>query len=408
MLHIIGMGPGEKHWLPPIIEEVVETCDLLLGNAKYRNVFSHKPKAKYIFSGSPVQTIELLKNNIGNYREIGLLVSGDPGFFGLIPLVKEEFPDQEMTVYPGISTLQMMFARAGIPWNNAVYIDLESKNISAIPRTLFDPIAVLISEEYTAQDVAQLFIDRGMNPDISLGNSLGTAKEFFATMNAVKLIRYPKLIRDCTLIVHPNPPDNAGQPMGLRIGIPDKEFIRGEAPMTKAEIRVQILAKAQISLCDYVLDVGSGTGSISIEAAAIANQGKVFAIENNAEAQQLINANMRKFAVSNLKLVSGTAPEVFSKIPVVNVCIINGTKGRLKEVLEELPLVEGGRLVIAAISLEKVSKSLELLYTLDYEDIEVISLQAARWQVINGFHLPQSLNPVFILSAKKKTTGYTL
>jgi precorrin-6Y C5,15-methyltransferase (decarboxylating) len=178
--------------------------------------------------------------------------------------------------------------------------------------------------------------------------------------------------------------------------------------MTKAEIRVQILAKAQISLCDYVLDVGSGTGSISIEAAAIANQGKVFAIDNNAEAQQLINANMRKFAVSNLKLVSGTAPEVFSKIPKVNVCIINGTKGRLKEVLEELPLVEGGRLVIAAISLEKVSKGLEYLEKLDYEDIEVISLQPVRWQSVNGFHIPQPINPVFILSAKKKTAEYEL
>jgi precorrin-6Y C5,15-methyltransferase (decarboxylating) len=186
------MGPGEKDWLPPFTEKVVEKCDLLLGNAKYRNVFTNKPKAKFILSGSPVQTIELLKNYMDTFQNIGLLVSGDPSFFGIIPLIKEEFPDAEMQVYPGISTLQMMFARAGIPWNNAVYVDLEEKNISAIPRTLFDPIAVLISEEYTAQEVAQLFNDRGMNPDISLGNNLGTNKEFFDTMNAVQLIRYPK------------------------------------------------------------------------------------------------------------------------------------------------------------------------------------------------------------------------
>ncbi|RNC28806.1 MAG: Cobalamin biosynthesis bifunctional protein CbiET [Candidatus Dichloromethanomonas elyunquensis] len=171
--------------------------------------------------------------------------------------------------------------------------------------------------------------------------------------------------------------------------------------MTKAEIRVQVLSKAQISPYDRILDIGSGTGSISIEAAAIATEGMVFAIENNSEAQQLIRANMRKFAVPNLKLVSGTAPEVFSKIPPVNVCIINGTQGRLKEILDEAPLVQGGRIVLTAVSLENASRGLELLKSLDYEDAEVVSLQAVRWPDVNGFHVARALNPVFILSARK-------
>jgi precorrin-6Y C5,15-methyltransferase (decarboxylating) len=249
--------------------------------------------------------------------------------------------------------------------------------------------------------VAQLFLERGQNPELSIGFALGRNNEYFETMNAVKLARNPRKLSNVILLIYPMPHQNSWQSLSLRIGIPDKEFIRGEAPMTKAEIRVQVLAKAQISLYDTILDVGSGTGSISIEAAAIANEGMVYAIENNYEAQQLIRANMRKFAVPNLKLVSGTAPEVFSRIPPVNVCIINGTQGRLKEVLEEAPLVQGGRIVMTAISLEKASRGLEILKSLDFEDIEVVSLQAVRWPEVNGFHIAQAINQVFILSARK-------
>lgn len=402
MIHIIGVGPEEKCWVPPKAAEIVSQCDLLIGNSRMRNLFPEYKHKKYLLSGTTLQTIELLKSN-QDYPNIGILVSGDPGYFGILPLIKEELPDQETQVWPGISALQLLFSKAGITWHNASFIDLEGQDISVLPRAIFNPLAVLLGPDIAAQQVAQLFLERGQNPQISIGYSLGRSNEYFETMNAVKLSRSSRKLSNVILLVYPLPHQGSWQSLGLRIGIPDKEFIRGEAPMTKAEIRVQVLAKAQISLYDHILDVGSGTGSIGIEAAAIANEGMVYAIENNVEAQQLIRANMRKFAVPNLKLVSGTAPDVFTKIPPVDVCIINGTKGRLKEVLEEAPLVPGGRLVMTALSLEKASRGLELIKDLDYRDTEVISLQAVRWPEVNGFHIAQALNQVFIISARKRT-----
>src|SRR5665648_1284059 len=95
-----------------------------------------------------------------------------------------------------------------------------------------------------------------------------------------------------------------GRGIGCWIGIPDEEFLRGKIPMTKAEIRVQVLAKAQISIYDRVVDIGAGTGSISIEAAGLASKGVVYAIEHNLEAQELILANQRKFGITNLDLIA--------------------------------------------------------------------------------------------------------
>jgi cobalt-precorrin-6B (C15)-methyltransferase len=63
--------------------------------------------------------------------------------------------------------------------------------------------------------------------------------------------------------------------MTHKLGISDNQFIRGDIPMTKEEIRIVTLAKARISATDTIIDIGAGTGSLSIEAALLANQGKV-------------------------------------------------------------------------------------------------------------------------------------
>ena len=82
-------------------------------------------------------------------------------------------------------------------------------------------------------------------------------------------------------------------------GIDDSEFIRGKVPMTKQEVRILTLTKARIAPSDIVYDIGAGTGSISIEAARIAHEGKVFAIERNPDGISLIKENMKKFQVES-------------------------------------------------------------------------------------------------------------
>ena len=78
------------------------------------------------------------------------------------------------------------------------------------------------------------------------------------------------------------------------IGIDDEKFLRGRVPMTKREVRILTLANADIGENDTVVDVGAGTGSISIEAAKLAIGGHVYAIEKNPDAVNLINRAERQ------------------------------------------------------------------------------------------------------------------
>lgn len=401
MIHVIGIGPGRPEWVPQATYEVIKQCDFVIGSTRALQLFPDLQKGSFHLLGDLGQSIKLISGLLANREVVGVLVSGDPGFFSFLPALRREFPEEEIIAHPGVSSLQLAFARAGIPWQDASFISVHGRELSSLPNTISKPTAVLTGGENSPQKVAQFLLEQGINPKISVGNSLGYPDEIWETLEAKQLSAYPVQLKNAIMIIYPVDPNNTLHTKKFKIGIPDSEFIRGKVPMTKSEIRVQVLAKARISLSDRILDVGAGTGSISIEAAILAQEGIIYAVENNPEAQELILANLQKFGINNLKLIPGTAPEIFSEIPPVNVCIIGGSKGRLFDILEKIPLVKGGRLVMTAVTLENVIKGLEALEQLNYSEIETISLQVVRWPMIQSLHMAQALNQVFIISALK-------
>ena len=93
----------------------------------------------------------------------------------------------------------------------------------------------------------------------------------------------------------------------------DSEFIRGKVPMTKEEVRAVVLSKLQLQPSDTLMDVGAGTGSVAIEAALRLEKGQVIAVEQKAEAVDLIRQNARKHKVDNINIILGKAPKCFPR-----------------------------------------------------------------------------------------------
>ena len=98
--------------------------------------------------------------------------------------------------------------------------------------------------------------------------------------------------------------------------IKDEEFIRGKAPMTKEEIRAVSLAKLEMKNDDICLDIGGGTGSVTMEMAQFAKDGHVYVIEQKEDAFELIKQNVEKFDLKNVTYIKGEAPEGLSHLDV--------------------------------------------------------------------------------------------
>ena len=188
-------------------------------------------------------------------------------------------------------------------------------------------------------------------------------------------------------------------------GIADTEFIRGKVPMTKREVRVQALSMANIRADDVVFDVGAGTGSLSIESALLAKDGKVFAFEREPEGVELIRQNALRFGVENITVCPGEAPATLAgKLPP-DVVLIGGSGGHLHDILEcsHQLLKPGGRMVITAVTLETAYRTLEWFKQIECYQTEAICLQVTRFKPVQSFHMFDALNPIILIGAYKDT-----
>jgi len=189
----------------------------------------------------------------------------------------------------------------------------------------------------------------------------------------------------------------------LTAGIPDSEFIRGDVPMTKEEIRILSLSKLQLTVGDYLLDVGAGTGSVSIEMARLLPESTVYAVEQKAKALELIRQNALKFETPNIKIIEGIAPDALSNLSGVNKIFIGGSGGNLKEIIDwiECNCHTGSRVVINAVSLNTLVNTRQLLDTPAFSQPEIIQVSINRIEKLGNAEMFRAQSSIFIISTTR-------
>ena len=188
-------------------------------------------------------------------------------------------------------------------------------------------------------------------------------------------------------------------------GMDDEAFLRGKVPMTKQEIRILSLVKARIKPDAVIYDIGAGTGSLSIEAARLAPQGMVYALERTSAGIELIRANAAKFMIQNLRTVEAEAPEGLKLLPAADTVLIGGSGGRLAEILDAVTpkLKAEGRIVLNCITIQTLMQCLE--YMRAHSEVfvyEAIQVQVSRLRQIGSYDMAKAENPIFIVTCWKK------
>jgi len=182
--------------------------------------------------------------------------------------------------------------------------------------------------------------------------------------------------------------------------IKDHEFIRGNCPMTKEEIRILAISKMDLKDEDLVLDIGGGTGSVSIQVSRFCKN--VITIEKDPEALEVLYQNREKFQADNLKIIEGEALEVADRVDeTLDTIFIGGSGGDMKEILHiyTTKLKEKGKIVLTFITIKNLYIAYETLEDLGYQ------LECSQIQVSQAKGKPLMLlaqNPIFILWGQKE------
>ncbi len=184
---------------------------------------------------------------------------------------------------------------------------------------------------------------------------------------------------------------------------PDDEFIKTEKVPgpTKEEIRALVISKTRLTDEDVVVDVGCGTGGLTLEFAKRAR--RVYSIDMNPDAIKTTRSNLEKFGVQNkVELIEKEGLAALDDIEDFTKLMIGGSNGNIENLIETgyLKLPIGGRIIITSIVLETATDAVHMLKELGAEP-EVVTLNVSRGTILDRGVMMKALNPITIVSAKK-------
>ena len=176
-VYIIGMGPGAPGYLSPVAEREIERADCLIGARRHIAPFRKLGKEEVPVEGHFSEVIPYIKKHKGA-RRLAILVSGDPGMYSLLNMVSKVLKPEEYTVIPGISAVQLAFARIGESWHDAEIISLHGRKADDL------------ADKVMASPKAFIFTDPALPPNRIAANLL---KEGIENRRAVVLenLSYP-------------------------------------------------------------------------------------------------------------------------------------------------------------------------------------------------------------------------
>lgn len=159
---VVGIGPGGSDYIIPAARAAIEQAEVLVGGAR--------ALATYARRGMPTKVIDRelagVLDFIARYsetRRVVVLVSGDPGFYSLLPALRRRFSPPQLRVIPGVSAMQLAFARLGEAWQDADVFSFHGRDVA--PETLAyrrgRKMAFLTDPQHTPQYIARLLRRQG-------------------------------------------------------------------------------------------------------------------------------------------------------------------------------------------------------------------------------------------------------
>ena len=408
-IHIIGIGDDGVAGLTARARELIDHAEIIIGPQPALAVVPNQQAQRVAIGNSFDDAVQLIGEHPGH--RIVVLATGDPLFYGIARYLCGRLGKDLFEVIPHVSSMQLAFARVKESWDEAYLTNLASQRLDHVVERIrtAEKVGLFTTEEIPPNQVAGALLEFKIDyflvyvcenlgaPDerVTQGSIADVSRRQFSPLNVMILVRQPD--------VPDRPLGMAGRRM---FGNPDELFLQSRPKrglLTPAEVRSMALSELDLEVDSTVWDVGAGSGSVAIEAAQIARDGHVYAIEMDPDDHHLIEANAQRFGIQNLSAVLGEAPAAWDALPAPDAVFVGGT-GRQVQRLVEMAwerLAPGGRLVVNVASIENLASLRALLAgRTDRTNVWMVNVARGIFQFERMRF--ESLNPTYLIAAVKE------
>ena len=350
-VNVIGVGANGEVFHRNLIEK----AEVILGGKRILKFYDKIHVKKLPIGKNLKQTLIELKSS--SYKNIVILASGDPLFFGIGKTILEIFPYENVNFFPYFNSVQLLCSKLKIPYEDVVNLSIHGREINLgyfiYKIKTNKKVAILTDRTNNINNLAIILCNfKYLNLKVFIGQMLGTLDEKIIETTPEKMKYIQPSDLDVVLIYNELPSQK------IISGIDDSEFFHEKGLITKKEIRTVSISYLEIEENSILWDIGSGSGSVAIEASFLNPYGVIYAIEQKKERIEHIIKNVKKFKCHNIFPINGKAPEILEGLPPANRVFIGGNSGGIIPLLNYIhsTLSKGTIMVINLVSVDKLSE----------------------------------------------------
>lgn len=390
---VIGITDHPNPWFPPEVLEVIKNGKVFSGGKRHHEIVAPllPADAQWIDIIAPLDAV------FEQYHDkVVVFASGDPLFFGFANTIKRKMPDAEIVVFPTFNSLQILAHRLVMPYHDMRIVSLTGRPWPEFDKALIgraEKIGVLTDKEHTPTAIAQRMLEYGYtNYTMYVGEHLGNPSlEKVTTLTLEEAAKTEFAMPNCLILYSCNSSDSWSK-KETWFGIPDNEFtlLDGREKMiTKMPIRLLTLQALDLLKRHVFWDIGSCTGSVSIEARLQFPHLYIEAFEIRPKCEGIIHENARRFGAPGINIHIGDFLETdISSFPRPDAVFIGGHGGALKEIMTKVltVLADDGVIVMNSVKAPKVTTDSHQLW--DEACLELGLQQAPPMRIVINEHHP--------------------
>ena len=389
-----GRPPGAE------VQQLLADAALVAGGKRHLEILGVGKERAVVLKGDLSEALARIADTEG---PVIVLASGDPGFFGIVRLLGGRFGRENLRVLPGLSSVALAFARAGLSWDDAVTVSAHGRD----PRWAVNvcrahpKVAVLTSPDFGPADIAEaldglsrtfVVAEKLGEPDerVYCGDADTTAGMEWKDPNAVLVLDEEKVQGTKGWI-------SSGLRSPGRWALTEGEFEHRNGMITKSATRAFVLSRLGPGPGDLIWDIGAGSGSVAIECARLG--AAAIAIERDPESCARIRRNTESHNVY-VQVVEGMAPEALHDLPEPDTVFVGGSGGAFEEIVKLSAVRARRAVVLALVTLERVVPASRLLEDCGLE-VETTFLQTSGMKGVGDLHRLAAESAVFVVSGSR-------